>query len=118
MNTGLLLEVIIVSFVLLQLLYLFTLHNTSLTTLLLNEKETRRIIHALVISDRYISSELSLDRMGIKTNNLVDCSLLKPEGNLYLRCGSLSYGEMEGKLVVRRLVVDVNKPSVFEVGVP
>jgi hypothetical protein len=117
-NTGLLLEVLIVSFVLISLVYLFTLHYFSLSTLLLNERESRRILSALILSDYYISDLLAVTRMGIKTNNLVDCEKLRPEENLYLRCDNVRYGDPEGKLRVTRTVVYRGKKTLFEVGIP
>jgi len=117
-NTGLLLEVLLTSFILLELLSLFTLHYFSLSTLLLNERESRRILSALTLSDSYISDLLAVERMGIKTNNLVDCGRLRPETNLYLRCGDVSFGDPRDKLIVRRTVVYDGKPVVFEVGIP
>ena len=118
MNTGLLLEVLVVSLVLLQILSLFTLHYLAMSRMLLNERENRRILSALVLSDAYISNKLSIVRLQTKVNNLVDCSRLRPEGNVYLRCGDIVFGDREEKLVVRRMVVDRGKVAVFEVGVP
>ncbi len=117
MNIGQLLEVLIVSFVLLELLSLFTLQYFSLSTLLLNERESRRILSLLVLSDYYISNKIALERLNTKVNNLVDCERIAPEENLYIRCGRISYGNPEGKLVLKRIVVDINTSTIFEVGI-
>lgn len=118
MNTGLLLEVLFVSFVLILLLSLFTLHYSALTVLLLNEKESYRILKALAISDNYVSNKLSLVRLNTKVNNLVDCSRLSCEENLYVRCGPFVCGNKSGKLIIKRPVVYNGAEINLEVGVP
>ncbi len=118
MNTGLLLEVLIVSFVLILLLSLFTLHYSALSVLLLNEKESYRILKALSISDNYVSNVLSIVRLNTKVNNLVDCSKLSCDGNIYVRCGSFVCGTRSGKLVVKRPVVYNGREINLEVGIP
>ena len=118
MNTGLLLEVLFVSFVLILLLSLFTLHYSALTVLLLNEKESYRILKALAISDSYVSNKLSLVRLNTKVNNLVDCSRLSCEENLYVRCGPFVCGNKSGKLIIKRPVVYNGAEINLEVGVP
>ena len=118
MNTALLLEVLLSAFIVLSVLSLFSLHYSSLQALLLNERESRRIVGLISLSDRLVSGELAEIRMGVRVNNVVDCSRISCEGGIYVRCGPFSCGEREGKLVMRRLVVYGGVPSVLEVGIP
>jgi hypothetical protein len=118
MNTGLLLEVLLVSFVLFSMVNLFFLQYFSLERLLLNEKESRKILELVEVSDRYVARELSVVRLGNYVENVVDCSRLSCEGNLYLSCGPYSCGNPEGKRIIRRYVVFNGRATVLEVGIP
>ena len=117
MNTGLLLEVLISSFLLLSVVAVFTLHYFSLSRLLLNEKEGRRILHLLAVSQT-VMENLSVFDMGIRLPNVVDCSRLRCNGNIYVRCGPFSCGKAEGKLLVRRPVVYNGIKTYLVVGIP
>jgi len=121
-NIGLLLEVLVVAVVLVFLLALFSLHYFALTELLLNEKENVRIMEALAISDRLVSSLLAEERMGVYVNNLVDCgklpSVCDDLNGIYVSCGPFSCGSPEDKLIVRRIVLYGGNPTVLEVGIP
>ena len=117
MNIGLLLEVLVSSFLLILLLSIFTLHYSSLVELLKNEKESYRILKLLVVSDEYVSKVLAVERLNTLTNNLVDCSKLVCEENVYVRCGSVVCGTKEDKLVILRRAVYEGKEINVEVGI-
>ena len=111
-------EVLLASIIVLFLLSLFTLHYTSLQTLLLNEKETRKILDLIVLSDKIIDVNLAIERMGIRFNHLVDCSKLVCASDIYVKCGAYVCGSPQGKMVIRRLVLYNGKPTYVEVGIP
>lgn len=118
MNTGLLLEVLLVSFVLFSMVDLFFLQYYSLNRLLLNEKESRKILELVSLSDRYVSHDLSIVRLGNYVDNVVDCGRIRCEGNLYLSCGGYTCGDPSGKRIIRRFVVYNGVETILEVGIP
>ncbi len=118
MNTGLVIEVLIASVVVLFTLSLFTLHYTALQTLLLNEKETRKILHLVSISDSLIDGDLAVEAMGIKLDHVVDCSKLTCTPDVYVKCGPYVCGSPDGKLIIRRRVLYGGIPTYVEVGIP
>lgn len=105
---GELLEIILAATIIIMALNLFLFHILSMNRLIENERESIKITHLYLLSDRVVSS------VSYPVYGIVDCTKIECNG-FYVRCGNVRCGTPKG-IRVKRFVQEGNKVVILEVG--